>query len=73
MGLLENTSDGYNNTKEALASNVVPTTKQVFTCPTTVLLTGPAPIMMKNWDRLIKEAKNPLCVIMLAVISIRSE
>jgi phage terminase large subunit-like protein len=31
----------------------------VLTCPTTVLVTGPVCEMMKNWDMLIKHAKNP--------------
>ena len=36
------------------------TIRQVFMCPTTVLSTAPAPPMMKNWDKLIIAARNPL-------------
>lgn len=35
------------------------TMEQVFTCPTTVLETGPVWAMMKNWDMLIMQAKKP--------------
>lgn len=35
------------------------TIEQVFTCPTTVLETGPVCAMMKNCDMLIMNAKNP--------------
>jgi hypothetical protein len=36
------------------------TIKQVFTWPTTVLLTGPAPATMKNMETLIEAASAPL-------------
>lgn len=36
------------------------TIKQVFTWPTTVLLTGPAPATMKNIETLIEAASAPL-------------
>ena len=35
------------------------TIEQVFTCPTTVLDTGPVWAIMKNCDMLIMHAKNP--------------
>jgi hypothetical protein len=35
------------------------TMEQVFTCPTTVLETGPVCAMMKNWDILIMQANMP--------------
>lgn len=35
------------------------TMEQVLTWPTTVLETGPVWAMMKNWDMLIMQAKNP--------------
>jgi hypothetical protein len=35
------------------------TMEQVFTCPTTVLDTGPVCAMMKNWDILIMQANMP--------------
>lgn len=36
-----------------------PTIEQVFTCPTTVLETGPVCAMMKNCDMLMMQAKRP--------------
>lgn len=37
----------------------IATIEQVFTWPTTVLETGPVCAMIKNWEMLIKQAKNP--------------
>lgn len=37
------------------------TIEQVFTCPTTVLDTGPVCAIIKNCDILIREANPPLC------------
>lgn len=35
-------------------------TEQVLKCPTTVLLTGPASLIIANWDKLIRQARPPL-------------
>jgi hypothetical protein len=38
----------------------VATIRQVFEWPTTVLLTGPASLMMRNCERLMRQASMPL-------------
>ena len=44
-----------------LAIHPSATIKIVLTCPRTVLLTGPAPATMKNWEMLMRLASKPLC------------
>jgi hypothetical protein len=48
-------------TARPLAIQPRATMEQVLRWPTTVLETGPVCATMKNWDRLIREAKHPDC------------
>ena len=47
----------------------VATIRQVFEWPTTVLLTGPASLMIRNCERLMRQARMPLCGYPLAIDS----